>query len=107
MRTNDGRLIKAARVYYGMSQKELAKKINVDQTAISAMESGTRQSVWQGFFDKAAKELRLEDPHSPFVRSVAKYLCVICNGGFTPKRSNAQYCSSACRQKAYRRRTHI
>jgi len=57
-----------------MSQKDLAEKIQVDQTTISAMESGNRQSVWSGFYDKAAEVLKLEDPRSPFVRSVVKYL---------------------------------
>ncbi len=67
---NDGALIKAARVYYGMSQKELAKKIKVDQTTISAMETGGRQEVWSGFYDKAAEILKLQDPRSNFIRAV-------------------------------------
>lgn len=67
---NDGALIKAARVYYGMSQKELAKKIKVDQTTISAMESGTRQEVWYGYYEKTAEILKLQDPKSDFIRSV-------------------------------------
>ena len=71
---NDGALIKAARVYYGMSQKELAEKVGVDQTTISAMESGTRQNVWYRYIEDAIKELRLEDPKSPFVRAVVEQL---------------------------------
>ena len=29
--------------------------------------------------------------------------CATCNRGFIPKRSDAEYCSPACRQKAYRK----
>ena len=54
---NDGSLIKAARVYFGMSQKDLAEKLKVDQTTISAMETGGKQEVWSGYYDAAAKEL--------------------------------------------------
>ncbi len=67
---NDGALIKAARVYYGMSQKELAEKVGVDQTTISAMESGNRQRVWCGYYDQAAEILKLQDPRSNFIRAV-------------------------------------
>jgi hypothetical protein len=31
--------------------------------------------------------------------------CVICDEPFTPKRSDALYCSPACKQKAYRQRS--
>ena len=30
--------------------------------------------------------------------------CAVCRRTFTPERSSAAYCSSACRQAAYRRR---
>lgn len=70
----DGKLIRAARVYYGMSQSELADKLKVDQSTISAMESGGRQNVWDGYFEKAAEALRLEDPKSPFIKSVVTHL---------------------------------
>ena len=30
--------------------------------------------------------------------------CAVCSRGFIPTRSDAQYCSSACRQKAYRQK---
>jgi len=66
MRTSDGRLIKAARVYYEMSQKDLAKKLKVDQTTISAMETEGRQEVWSGYYDKAA-EIPQDPPASGFV----------------------------------------
>ena len=71
---NDGKLIKASRVYYGMSQKELAEKVGVDQTTISAMESGNRQSVWYVYYEKAAEILKLKDCGSAFIRSVLKSL---------------------------------
>ena len=29
-------------------------------------------------------------------------VCPVCEKAFTPKRSDAKYCSNACRQKAYR-----
>ena len=32
------------------------------------------------------------------------YACEACGEAFTPTRSNGRYCSSPCRQKAYRRR---
>jgi hypothetical protein len=31
-------------------------------------------------------------------------ICVVCLGPFEPTRSHAMYCSSSCRQRAYRRR---
>lgn len=31
-------------------------------------------------------------------------ICAVCNTEFTPKRTDSKYCSSACRQKAYRQR---
>lgn len=74
MRQLDGKLIKAARVYYGLSQSDLAKKLKVDQSTISAMESGGRQTVWDGYYEQAAKALNLEDPKSAFVRSVLNCL---------------------------------
>ena len=67
---NDGKLIKAARVYYGKSQQDLADDLKVDQTTISAMESGNRQSVWSGYYDKAAEILKLQEPRSDFIRAV-------------------------------------
>jgi hypothetical protein len=30
--------------------------------------------------------------------------CAVCDGVFTPKRSDARYCSNACKQDAYRKR---
>jgi len=66
----DGKLIKAARVYYGISQKDLGEKLQIDQTTISAMESPGRQNVWSGYYERAAEFLKLQDPESPFIRSV-------------------------------------
>ena len=34
--------------------------------------------------------------------AVRKIICKGCGKAFTPKRSDAVYCSNACRQKAYR-----
>jgi hypothetical protein len=31
--------------------------------------------------------------------------CALCGASFMPKRSDARYCSVACKQKAFRRRT--
>jgi hypothetical protein len=33
------------------------------------------------------------------------HCCETCGESFTPTRSDGRYCSGACRQKAYRRRT--
>jgi hypothetical protein len=30
------------------------------------------------------------------------HTCPACHGAFTPKRTDARYCSNKCRQKAYR-----
>jgi predicted nucleic acid-binding Zn ribbon protein len=37
-------------------------------------------------------------------RPVPKHPCVICGEPFTPKRSDAIYCSAACKQRGYRRK---
>jgi hypothetical protein len=37
-------------------------------------------------------------------RPVPKQPCVICGEPFTPKRSDAIYCSGACKQRGYRRK---
>lgn len=37
-------------------------------------------------------------------RPVPKQACVICGALFTPKRSDAIYCSAACKQRGYRRK---
>jgi predicted nucleic acid-binding Zn ribbon protein len=37
-------------------------------------------------------------------RPVPKRPCVICGELFTPKRSDAIYCSDACKQRGYRRK---
>ena len=34
----------------------------------------------------------------------AQLRCTVCRNAFTPKRSDARYCSNACRQDAYRKR---
>ena len=34
----------------------------------------------------------------------AKTFCAVCNVSFQPTRADACYCSSACRQSAYRKR---
>ena len=31
--------------------------------------------------------------------------CIVCGASFKPKRSESVYCSSACKQRAYRRKT--
>jgi hypothetical protein len=31
--------------------------------------------------------------------------CALCGVSFMPKRNDARYCSAACKQKAFRRRT--
>jgi hypothetical protein len=36
--------------------------------------------------------------------AVDAHACQVCGRTFTPARSDAVYCSSACRQKAYRQR---
>jgi capsular exopolysaccharide synthesis family protein len=43
-----------------------------------------------------------ESPADSMIRNVAQ--CVECAKSFVPARSDAQFCSSACRQKAYRAR---
>jgi hypothetical protein len=37
-------------------------------------------------------------------RTAARAVCDACNLVFTPKRSDARFCSDACRQRAYRER---
>jgi hypothetical protein len=37
-------------------------------------------------------------------RRVKPQPCVLCGASFKPRRSDARYCSAACKQKAYRRR---
>jgi hypothetical protein len=50
----------------------------------------------------------LKTPVTPDVtaraRSEAETLCLGCSKAFVPGRSDARYCSNACRQKAYRKR---
>ena len=57
-------MIKALRVYYGFSQKELAAELRVSQSTLSRMEESDH------FFPssqvKALKILRLNDPESDF-----------------------------------------
>lgn len=36
-------------------------------------------------------------------RASARAVCATCAQGFAPKRSDARYCSNACRQKAFRK----
>jgi hypothetical protein len=36
-----------------------------------------------------------------------KKRCAICKKGFTPKRSDARFCSAACKQRAYRLRQRV
>ena len=69
---HDGRLIKAARVYYGITQAGMAKKLKCDQSTISAMEKHKASRVWYGYQGQAHEILKLEDPQSEFVRSVLK-----------------------------------
>lgn len=67
-----GKLIKAARVFYGMSQGALAKKIGIDQANVSRLEGSFYFYNYgmTGNARKAIKILQLEDPSSPFIRAV-------------------------------------
>lgn len=38
------------------------------------------------------------------IKAIQYKICEICGQGYKPGRGDSQYCSSACKQKAYRRR---
>lgn len=65
---------------------------------VSVFEGGWNQSVCCSprCVDEAARKRRRVEP-------VARE-CEVCGEEFIPKRSDARYCSSACRQDAYRKR---
>ncbi len=71
---HDGKLIKAARVYYGITQGDLATKLKCDQSTISAMESKMDSRVWYGYQGQAYEVLELGDPKSDFCKAVLKSL---------------------------------
>ena len=74
MQNHDGRLIKAAMAYYGMTQAELAKKLKCDQSTVSAMVSQTDSRVWYGFLGQAYDALDLGDSKSAFSKAVLRAL---------------------------------
>lgn len=71
------RVIKALRVYYGISQKEVAKELRVSQSTLSRMEESDYVLPYSQ--EKALKILRLHDPESDF-RKALKSLLRLENG---------------------------
>ncbi len=74
MQNHDGRLIKAAMAYSGMTQAQLAKKLKCDQSTISAMVSHTNSGVWYGYMGQAYEVLKLGDPKTDFSKALLRAL---------------------------------
>jgi len=68
---------------------------------------GTRPSLWVGLCDPCAADAELEHRHLERLERRQGALCLSCGEKFIPPRNDAAYCSSACRQKAYRRRGRV
>jgi hypothetical protein len=77
--------------------------------SVTAKRHGKRLLVPVGILDTKASR-RLVDSELEWNEVVALaaelgfVMCGGCDGPFQPRRADAFYCSSACRQKAYRKR---
>ncbi len=65
-------MIKALRVYYGFSQKELATELRVSQSTLSRMEESDH--FFPSSQHKALEILRLDDPESDFRKALKSLL---------------------------------
>lgn len=69
----DGRVVKAGRVYMGITQAELAQMIGCDQTTVSNIEKrNSRVEYW--YLKKAYEVLDLRSPNGPIVKKLLSTL---------------------------------
>ncbi len=59
----------------------------------------------EGLCERCAHEVDLQRARERRRRARADRRCASCTGTFTPSRSDGRYCSSKCRQRAYRLRS--
>jgi putative hydroxymethylpyrimidine transport system substrate-binding protein len=71
--------------------------VNVGFNLLPALLGGKVDAIAGGFQNIEGAAAQRRRRIHPGMR-----VCVICGRGFTPKRSDADYCSSACKQRAYR-----
>jgi hypothetical protein len=57
-----------------------------------------------GYCSACADDARRAEAQATRLAARAGTVCATCGGTFTPPRTDARYCSSPCRQRAYRRR---
>jgi hypothetical protein len=59
---------------------------------------------WAGYCARCAEEAERARLRDVRLATRAATVCATCGATFTPPRAGARYCSSPCRQRAYRRR---
>jgi hypothetical protein len=95
-----------------MTIKHLRKRARLITSIMSLFQGSNYDQVDLSIFeaDELAALRQVVEEHLLAVRQFQRRLndvtakCVTCKEPFTPARSDARYCSPACRQRAYRDR---